>query len=324
MINRRGGATTSLILGIAGVIGVGVAGGMALTGTTPCSILSACGIKPAAKVETVAMTGDASSCPVTGAKATTVANASDSGCCPSDKAIDAAPVAQTVALATESCSTEAKAACADAAASACSAPKADGVEVKVVTASQTAAKGEVCAMAASCAPANCTDAMMKACTDSGKICPQDKSATPAAQTVALADCSNVPECAVDDGVACSTKGADCHKVQPAAQPAAQTVVTEAAAGSCCPSTGKAGLIAAASKTGADVFVAPDAMRPLYTLQFTGKGMPMLIPAAMFNASACDTKDAGSCGGEAKSACSEEKKAECGTTDCATATTAALR
>jgi hypothetical protein len=317
MINRRGGATTSLILGIAGVIGVGVAGGMALTGTTPCSILSACGIKPAAKVETVAMTGDASSCPVTGAKATTVATASDSGCCPSDKAIDAAPVAQTVALATESCSTEAKAACADAAASACSAPKADGVEVKVVTASQTETKGEVCAMAASCAPANCTDAMMKACTDSGKICPQDKSATPAAQTVALADCSNDPECAVDDGVACSTKGADCHKVQPAAQ-------TAKAAGSCCPSTGKAGVIAAASKPGADVFVAPDAMRPLFTLQFTGKGMPMLIPAAMLNASACEVKDAGSCGGEAKSACSEEKKAECGTTDCATATTAALR
>ena len=281
MIHRRGGATTSLILGIAGVIGVGVAGGMALTGTTPCEILSACGIKPEAKVETVAMTGDAASCPVTGAKATTVANASDSGCCASDKAIQAAP--------------------------------ANGVEVKVVTASQTETKaaGEVCAMAASCTPANCTDAMMKACTDSGKICPQDTNATPAAQTVALADCSNDPECAVDDGVACSTKGADCHKVQPAAQ----TVATEAAAGSCCSSTGKAGVIAAASKPEAEVFVAPDAMRPLYTLQFTGKGMPMLIPAAMLNASACEVKDAGACGG---GGCGEKKGAE------ASATTASIR
>lgn len=289
MIHRRGGATTSLILGIAGVIGVGVAGGMALTGTTPCEILSACGVKPEAKIETVAMTGDATSCPVTGAKATTVANASDSGCCASDKAIQAAP--------------------------------ANGVEVKVVTASQTEpapAAGEVCAMAASCSPANCTDAMMKACTDSGKVCPQDKSATPgapAAQTVALADCSNDPECAVDDGVACSTKGADCHKVQPAAQPAAQAVATEAAAGSCCSTSGKAGVIAAASKPEAEVFVAPDAMRPLYTLQFTGKGMPMLIPAAMLNASACEVKDAGACGG---GGCGEKKGAE------ASATTASIR
>ncbi len=315
MINRRGGATTSLILGIAGVIGVGVAGGMALTGTTPCSILSACGIKPAANVETVAMTGDAESCPITGAKATTVAATSGSGCCPSDKAIDAAPAAQTVALATESCSTEAKASCADAAASACSTPKADGVEVKVVTAAQTETKaaGELCAMADSCSPANCTEGMMKACTDSGKICPEDKSATPAAQTVALADCSNDPECAVDDGVACSTKGADCHKVQPAAQ----TVATPAAdaAGSCCSSGGKAGVIAAATKPAAEVFVAPDAMRPLYTLQFSGKGMPMLIPAAMLSASACEVKDAGSCGG---GGCGEKKTAE------TTATTASIR
>lgn len=281
MINRRGGATTSLILGIAGVIGVGVAGGMALTGTTPCEILSACGIKPAAKVETVAMTGDASSCPVTGAKATTVANASDSGCCPSDKAIEAAP--------------------------------ANGVEVKVVTASQTEAKGEVCSMAASCSPANCTEGMMKACTDSGKICPQDKSATPAAQTVALADCSNDPECAVDDGVACSTKGADCHKVQPAAQTVAAPAAE--AAGSCCSSGGKAAVIATATKPAAEVFVAPDAMRPLYTLQFSGKGMPMLIPASMLSASACEVKDAGSCGG---GGCGEKKAAE------TTATTASIR
>lgn len=236
MINRRGGATTSLILGIAGVIGVGVAGGMALTGTTPCSIMGSCGIKDAApQAQTVALTGDGASCPITGTKATTVATASDSGRCSSDAAVEAAPVAQTVALATESCSTEAKAACAG---------------------------------------------------------------TPASASV-------------------TTQDAACHTVQPAAQVAK-------AADSCCPSTGKAGVIAAASKPEAEIFVAPDAMRPLFTLRFTGKGMPMFVPAAMFNASACEVKDAGSCGGEAKSACTEEKKAECGTTECATATTAALR
>jgi hypothetical protein len=260
---------------------------------------------------------------------------------------------ETVALATESCSTEAKASCSDAATAqtvalegagcadaaadcsndpecaiddgiACSTKGADchkvqnvdasGVQVQVVTASQTAAKGEVCAMAVSCAPENCTEGMMKACTDSGKICPEDKSAQPVAQTVALADCSGDPECAVDDGVACSTKGDDCHKVQPAAQTVAET----AKAASCCPSTGKAALIASASKPATEVFFAPDAMRQYRVLSFTGKGMPMLIPAALTKVSACEVKDAGSCGGEKAGSCSEEKKA-----DCATATTASL-
>ncbi len=280
MINRRGGATTSLVLAIAGVVGVGVAGGMALTGTTPCKIMSACGLNGDAKVETVAMTGDAASCPITGTKATTVASTSGSDCCASKT--DAAPVAQTVALADYDCSGDPECAVDDGVA--CSTKgddchkvqpiNANGVEVQVVTASHTAAEGEVCAMAASCSPANCTEGMMKACTDSGKICPEDKSA------------------------------------QPVAQPVAQT----AEAGSCCSSTGKAAIIAAASKPAAEVLIAPDAMRQYRVLSFTGKGMPMLIPAALNTASACETKDAGSCGG---GGCGEKKAAE------TTATTASL-
>lgn len=132
---------------------------------------------------------------------------------------------------------------------------------------------------------------MKACTDSGKICPEDKSAQ--ATTVALAaeaDCSNDPECAVDDGIACSTKGPDCHKVQPAA---AQTVANEAASSCCSDKKAEAETVA----------VAPDALRPLFTLQFSGKGMPMLIPASLTTQSACEVKEAGSCGGEKKAACS---------------------
>lgn len=316
MIHRRGGATTSLILGIAGVIGVGVAGGMALTGTTPCSILTACGVKPATPAaQTVALEGEKAACPVGGqtAAVTTVAQTSDSGCCPSEAA---EPVkAQTVALAAEACS-EAKTDCSDAAKAECTGaataqtvaltqgacadaaadcsndpecavddgiacstkgsdchkvqPAADtGVQVQVVTA--TNAEAEVCAMAASCSPANCTEGMMKACTDSGKICPEDKSATPST-------------------------------------PIAQTVANEAKS-SCCASKAKAETIA----------VAPDALRPLLTLQFSGKGMPMLIPASMTSQSACETAEASSCGGEAKAeSCSDEKKA-----DCASATTAAL-
>jgi hypothetical protein len=260
------------------------------------------------------MSGDAAACPITGTKATTVAMASDSGCCASKA--EAAPVAQTVALAGSTECADAKADCSTKGADChkVQTVNASGVEVQVVTASQTAAKGEVCAMAASCSPANCTEGMMKACTDSGKICPEDKSATPVAQTVALTDCSNDPECAVDDGVACSTKGDDCHKVQPAAQTVAQT----AKADGCCSSTGKAAIIAAASKPAAEIVYSPDAMRPYRVLSLSGKGMPMLIPAALTTASACETKDAGSCGGEKAASCSDEKKAAC-----ATATTASL-
>lgn len=298
-MKRRGGATTSLILGIAGVIGVGVAGGMAITGTTPCSIMSACGIKSDAKVETVAMTdANAGACPVTGRAGVIAASttaAADSGCC-SEKT-ETVNV-ETVALA--DCSNDPECAVDDGVA--CSTkgpdchkvqPAADGVQVQVITASQTEAKaeGELCAMAASCSPANCTEGMMKACTDAGKICPEDKSAQ--ATTFALAaeaDCSNDPECAVDDGIACSTKGPDCHKVQPAA---AQTVANEAASSCCSDKKAEAEIVA----------VAPDALRPLFTLQFSGKGMPMLIPASLTTQSACEVKEAGSCGGEKKAACS---------------------
>jgi hypothetical protein len=241
MRNRRGGATTSLVLAIAGLVGVGVAGGMALTGTTPCSILSACGVKPSnANVQTVAMTGAEGACPVTGkTEASQAAGASD--CCSASTMQAAAPA----------------------------------VDVQVVTASlateTTKAEGELCEMAGSCSPANCTEGMMKACTESGKVCPQDKSAT--VRTAALganageahADCSNDPECAVDDGVACSSKGADCHKVQPA---------TSAEA----------------------VEVNPAVLRSLRTLSFTAKGMPMLVPAALFTASGCEVKQGEGCGG----------------------------
>lgn len=265
-MNRRGGATTSLILGIAGVIGVGVAGGMALTGTTPCSLMQACGVKKTTPaLETIAMAGEtAAVCPITGKKAeATPASmaAAGSDCC----AKDAAATAQPAALA--DCSNDPECAVDDGVA--CSTKGADchkvqpataGVQVHVVTASQTQAKGEECAMAASCSPANCTEGMMKACTDSGKVCPQDQSAHAGAKVVA-----------------------------------------------------------AASKPALEI--APDALRPLFGLQFTGKGMPMLIPATMLNASACETKDAGACGGE--SACSDEKKAACGD-GCASATTASLR
>lgn len=291
---RRGGATTSLVLGIAGVIGVGVAGGMALTGTTPCSILQACGVKPATPAAQTVALQNGESCPVTGA--TMAAAKKESSCCDVMNKGAAAPVAQTVALAAD-CSKEPG--CEKDDGKTCS---KDTACHKATQASATpvAMTGEVCAMAASCEPSKCTEAMVKACTDSGKICPLGEvKAVPASLNAANAECSKEPGCENDDTKTCS-KNEACHKAQPVALNAA-SACSDAAKATCSSATAAAGsscssgkVIAAASAPAASCGT-PVVLSTLRPLAYSGKGTPMLIPAAFANVKSVETKAAG-CGG----------------------------
>lgn len=322
MIFRRGGATTSLVLGIAGVLGVGVAGGMALTGTSPCSILQACGVKPATPVAQTVALQSGESCPVTGASMAGAAK--ESSCCDviNKGATPATPAAQTVALAAD-CSKE------------LGCEKDDGVTCSKDTACHKAAEvkatpvamtGEVCAMAASCVPSKCTTEMVKACTDSGKICPLGEAkVVPASMTGAAAECSKEPGCENDDNKTCS-KNTECHKATevkatpvamnaekasccstakatPVALNAAASTCSDAAKATCASTTAAASTCSSAS-AGKVIAVAsapaascgtPMPIGTLRTLAYSGKGMPMVIPAAFANVQSVETKAAG-CGG----------------------------
>ena len=297
MIFRRGGATTSLVLGIAGVIGVGVAGGMALTGTTPCSILQACGVKPATPAAQTVALQSGESCPVTGASMGAVAK--ESSCCDVMNK-EATPAAQTVALAAD-CSKEPG--CENDDNKTCS-KDTECHKAQPASATPVAMTGEVCAMAASCEPSKCTTEMVKACTDSGKICPLGEAkVVPASMNAATAECSKEPGCENDDGKTCS-KNEACHKAQPVALNAASTcsdaakatcASTTAIAGAATCSSANAGKVIAAASAPASACGTPMPIGTLRTLAYSGKGMPMLIPAAFANVQSVETKAAG-CGG----------------------------
>ena len=185
MRSRTGAASTSLILGLASLIGVGVAGGMVLTGTTPCDVLSAC--TGETKTTAVADKGDATTCPVTGQTmaahdedraegevvlaSNTTAEKADSCCALS--VVKAQPVATT---APAQCS-ESKAVAA--APAQCSKGEAVASEAALLTlASAAKALPEGCS-----GEAACTDDSDKTCSK-GESCHKAEGAT--VQTAAIA------------------------------------------------------------------------------------------------------------------------------------------